>query len=518
MRAIDYFDRGAALHPAAAAFVSGDQVMSYRDAQARTIAIAAALRDFGVEPGVTTIGVLSPNDVTAFLCVLATLRIGGVWAPINARNGIDENIAVMDRAECTILVMHSSFAEYLPRLKAELPRLKQIVTLDKRVEGVRFLDDLVNGAAGKSLPVLPHDPHRVSAILSTSGTTGQPKGVVWEDLTWETMVANFWIHMPCEKRPVYLLAAPMTHAAGVLAFPIMAAGGTVIVLDGVNPQEIIAAIETHRVTHFFLPPTAIYKLLDHPGIEKHDFSSLMYFIYTAAPMAVEKLKQAIAVFGPVMTQVYGQAEVPAMGTFLSPREHVVALESGKEERLWSCGKPGLLTTLDIQDDSGQSVSSRVHGEIVFAGNLVSPVYYKNPEATAEVKRDGWHHTGDVGFRDEDGYIYIVDRKKDMIITGGFNVYSTEVEKIVLSHPAVRDCAVIGVPDDKWGEAVKAIIELNDGMSVEPAEIIALCRSRLGGVKTPKSVEIWPSLPRSANGKVLKRTIRDQFWANQRRAV
>ena len=178
----------------------------------------------------------------------------------------------------------------------------------------------------------------------------------------------------------------------------------------------------------------------------------------------------------------------------------------------------MLTGVDILDPEGRSTAPFEPGEIVLRGNLVSPRYYRDNEATAEVKRDGWHHTGDVGHRDQDGFIYIVDRKKDMIVSGGFNVYSAEVEKIILSHPGVRECAVIGVPDDKWGEAVKAIVEPNTNVQLDSAEIIALCKAKLGGVKAPKSVEIWDELPRSANGKVLKRKVRDQFWLERRRAV
>jgi acyl-CoA synthetase (AMP-forming)/AMP-acid ligase II len=452
------------------------------------------------------------------LCVLAILHAGVVWVPINARNTLEDNAAVMDRADCSILIVHSEFAEKCLGNAGLFPKLEMLITTDREMQGAIYLGALLDEDEDPIPRPIADDPQRISAILSTSGTTGVPKGVVWTEQVWETMIANFWIHLPCDVRPVYLLAAPMTHAAGVLAFPLFAAGATIVILPRPDPKAIIDAIATHGVTHLFLPPTAIYALLDHPDVGSIDYATLKYFIYTAAPMAVEKLKRAIEVFGPVMTQLYGQAEVPAMGTFLGPAEHVEALSRDDDDRLWSCGRPCMLTGVDVVKEDGQPTQPFELGEIVFRGNLVSPFYYRDPEATAEVKRDGWHHSGDLGHRDHDGFIYIVDRKKDMIVSGGFNVYSSEVEKIILSHPAIRECAVIGVPDDKWGEAVKAIVELNANARVDTTEIMALCRARLGSVKTPKSVEIWDMLPRNSNGKVLKREVREGFWRGRRRAV
>jgi acyl-CoA synthetase (AMP-forming)/AMP-acid ligase II len=299
---------------------------------------------------------------------------------------------------------------------------------------------------------------------------------------------------------------------------LMAAGATQIILPGFDAAKVVNAIETEGVTHMFLPPTAIYMLLAHPAIKQHDFSSLEHFIYAAAPMSVDKLKECLEVFGPVMTQTFGQAEAPMLCTFLSPQEHMVIGDPDKEKRLASCGRPTLLTPVEIMDDDGNLMPAGERGEIVVRGNLVMPGYYKNPEATAEVSTFGWHHTGDIGFKDEDGYVYIVDRKKDMIISGGFNVYPSEIEQIIWGHPAVQDCAVIGVPDEKWGEAVKAVIELKQGSSTNSDEIIALCKAKLGSVKAPKSVDFWDSLPRSAVGKVRKKDIRETFWKGRTRAI
>jgi acyl-CoA synthetase (AMP-forming)/AMP-acid ligase II len=235
-------------------------------------------------------------------------------------------------------------------------------------------------------------------------------------------------------------------------------------------------------------------------------------------MSVDKLIEAIKVFGPVLTQTYGQAEAAMICTVFSPHDHVVALESNKRHRLTSCGKVAPLMRLEVMDDAGNILPRGERGEIVLRGGLVMKGYYKNPQATEEASTFGWHHTGDIGVIDEDGFVYIVDRKKDMIISGGFNVFPGEVEQVLWSHPAVQDCAVIGVPDEKWGEAVKAVVELKPGAAATADELIALAKDRLGGVKAPKSVDFTTALPRSPVGKVLKKDLRAPYWAGRERKI
>jgi acyl-CoA synthetase (AMP-forming)/AMP-acid ligase II len=315
------------------------------------------------------------------------------------------------------------------------------------------------------------------------------------------------------------MATPMTHAAGTLGFPTIAEGGTIVVHDGVKAATVLSSIEQDRVTRLFLPPTAIYSLLADPGVREHDYSSLRHFLYAAAPMSTDKLVEAMDVFGPVMAQCFGQAEAPMLATYLSPAEHVEALaDPAKRARLASCGRPSMIAAVAIMDDDGNLLDDGEHGEIVVRGDLVMSAYYENPEASAEVRRPGgWHATGDIGYRDADGFYFIVDRKRDMIISGGFNVFPSEVERVIWSHPDVLDCAVIGVPDEKWGEAVTAVVELKDGAGVTEVELIALCKGELGSVKSPKAVH-FRELPRSTAGKVLKRSLRDEYWAGRDRRV
>jgi acyl-CoA synthetase (AMP-forming)/AMP-acid ligase II len=365
---------------------------------------------------------------------------------------------------------------------------------------------------------LPDDPLRPCNILATGGTTGRSKGAVWTNQTWETLIANFWTSTDATgPAPVHLCVAPMTHGAGVLALMLMPKAPTNVILNSADPAAVLGAIEAHGVTHLYLPPTVLYALLSSPELKTKKLSSLRFFLISAAPVASEKLRTALDAFGPVMAQAFGQAEAPFFLTFLSPEDHKRGTEEGSE-LLRSCGRPTMFSRVEIMDEDGVLLPPRSIGEIVARGNLVMKEYYKDPEATRAVSTHGWHHTGDIGFKDEDGYVYIVDRKRDMIISGGFNVFSTEVESRLLAHHCVQDCAVIGVPDEKWGEAVTAVVELKAGADATPDELIAFCRSTLGGVKTPKAIEIWPTLPRSPVGKVLKRAIRDRYWQGRSRAV
>ena len=340
-------------------------------------------------------------------------------------------------------------------------------------------------------------------LVGTGGTTGRPKGVMLTGHNIETMSALTLMSYPFGPRPRYLALAPLTHAAGVLCFPVMTLGGEIVIMPTPDLTEFLALVEKNKITHTFLPPTLIYMLLDHDRLAETDTSHLQCLWYGAAPMSASRLEEALTKIGPVMGQLFGQSEAPMMISTLAPADHFRDDGSLATERLSSAGRPTPLTTVAIMDDEGNLLGPGQRGEIVARGPLVMAGYYKNPQASAEAARHGWHHTGDIGYLDEDNYLFIVDRAKDMIITGGFNVYSAEVEQVLLAHPAVQDCAVIGLPDEKWGERVTAVVQLRPGQSVTEAEVRSFVKERLGSVKAPKQVEVWPDLPRSKVGKVLK---------------
>jgi acyl-CoA synthetase (AMP-forming)/AMP-acid ligase II len=514
---IDYFDNSAARCPSKIAFIQPNgSSLTYAHAHEQSQRIASALHGYGVSKD-GKIAVYSPNDARAFIAMLGIFRSGRIWVPLNARNTVEDNSAFMNYTDVEGLFYHSSFEKEVLQLKARAPQLKLLICLDDTGGPGRTLSEFC-AQANTAVPDLPDNPLRSCNILATGGTTGRSKGAVWTNQTWETLIANFWTSTDATgPDPVHLCVAPMTHGAGVLALMLMPKAPTNVVLDKADPAVILSAIETYGVTHLYLPPTVLYSLLSSPELRTKDLSSLRFFLISAAPVAPEKLRTALQVFGPVMAQAFGQAEAPFFLTFLSPDDHKRGAVEGSE-LLRSCGRPTMFSLVEIMDDEGALLPPRSVGEIVARSNLVMKEYYKDPEATRAVSTFGWHHTGDIGFKDEDGYVYIVDRKRDMIISGGFNVFSTEVEARLLAHPCVQDCAVIGVPDEKWGEAVTAVVELKAGMSATPHQLIAFCRSTLGGIKTPKTIEIWPSLPRSPVGKVLKRAIRDRYWEGRSRAV
>jgi fatty-acyl-CoA synthase len=317
------------------------------------------------------------------------------------------------------------------------------------------------------------------------------------------MSAIVLMSYPFTGRPVYLALAPLTHAAGVLCFPVMALGGEIVIMPSADLAQFLALIERHRVTHTFLPPTVIYMLLDQPGLAGADLSSLQCLWYGAAPMSPARLQEAITRIGPVLGQLFGQTEAPMMISTMAPADHLRADGTLATERLASAGRPAPLVTVAIMDDDGRLLPRGERGEIVVRSPLVMAGYYRDPAATAEAGRHGWHHTGDIGYLDDDNYLFIVDRAKDMIITGGFNVYSVEVEQALMQHAAVQDCAVVGLPDDKWGERVTAVVQPYPGRSVTAADLRAFVKDQLGSVKAPKQVEVWPDLPRSKVGKILK---------------
>ncbi len=516
MRIIDFFDRGVGIDPARVCLQDARVARTYREVQRRTYQIGNALIAEGVKPEHKA-AVYSPNRAVAFECLLGILRAGAAWVPINARNTASENAYILDNCDVVVLFYHSEVEPNIELIKAQCPKIRSYVCIDIKGGAGTFLEEWLQGAALTD-PDVAYTRDAVATVFSSGGTTGRPKGVLWTHLVWETMIANFFAALPTDKPPVHLVVAPMTHAAGVVAIMLMAMGATQIILPGFDAGRIVDAIEQEGVTHLFLPPTAIYVLLAHPGLRDRDFSSLEAFIYAAAPMSVEKLKQCLEVFGPVMVQTFGQAESPMVCTVLDQKDHQVIGMPELEHRLASCGRPTLLTSIEIMDDNGNLMPPGERGEIVVRGNLRMSGYYKNPEATAEVSAYGWHHTGDIGYLDQDNFLYIVDRKKDMIISGGFNVYPSEIEQVIWAHAAVQDCAVIGVPDEKWGEAVKAVIELKPGQSVAAEEIMALCKRELGSVKSPKSIEFWHSLPRSPVGKVRKKDIREEFWKDAQRSI
>ncbi|MBN6042286.1 AMP-binding protein [Amycolatopsis sp. 195334CR] len=506
MRLVDYLDKGASLDPAAPCLTMGGESLGYGEVRELSWRVARALARSGVRPG-DKVAILSGNHSVSFACVFGISRAGAVWCPVNPRNEAAENAELLDLFDCSCLLVQASFGPLVERIRPELPKLTTVVCLDGEIPGALGFDDWL-GVETASWQADP--PDDMVMLVGTGGTTGRPKGVVLTGHNIETMSALTLMSYPFGPRPRYLALAPLTHAAGVLCFPIMALGGEIVVMPRPDLTEFLVLAERHRITHAFLPPTLIYLLLDDPKLSTVDLSALRCLWYGAAPMSAAKLEQAIERIGPVLGQLFGQSEAPMMISTLAPAEHFHADGTLARERFTSAGRPTPLTQVAIMGEAGNLLAPGERGEIVVRGPLVTPGYYKDPEATAAVRAHGWHHTGDLGFLDAENLLHIVDRIKDMIITGGFNVYSAEVEQALMTHPAVRDCAVIGLPHEKWGEQVTAVVQLQPNLAVEAAELKALVKERLGSVKAPKKVVFWADLPRSKVGKVLKPDIKAQL--------
>ena len=504
MALTSWLDKGASLGPDAPCLTLDGTSLSYGDVVDLSHRVARALRRSGVRPG-DKVGILSANDPVAFACVFGIARAGAVWCPINPRNAGDENRELLELFDCAALIFQSGFGELVASIAPALPQLGTVVCLDGPRSGAPSFADWLAAADGDP-PAEAEPPDEVVALVGTGGTTGRPKGVMLTDRNLEAMSAITLMSYPFEGRPVYLALAPLTHAAGVLCFPVMALGGEIVVMASPDVGRFLALVERHHVTHTFLPPTLIYMVLGHPDLDRTDLRSLRCFWYGAAPMSVARLEEALERIGP-MAQLFGQSEAPMMVSTMSPAQHRRRDGSVARSRLASAGRPSPLVTVAIMSDAGALLPAGERGEIVVRGSLVMAGYYKNPEATAEVSAHGWHHTGDIGYLDDDGYLFIVDRAKDMVISGGFNVYSAEVEQALMAHEAVRDCAVIGLPDEKWGERVTAVVELVPERSVSGDDLVAFVKARIGSVKAPKQIEFWDALPRSTVGKILKTDVR-----------
>lgn len=508
MRLSEYLDKGASLGRDAPCLTTGGVTATYGEVQDRSTAIAGALQHNGIEAG-DRVAVLSANDPLALTCVFGIARAGAVWCPVNPRNEADENRQLFDLFGCRLLFFQAKFAGLVEKIKDQLPQLDWLICLDGEVGWATSFDAWLD--AHRAEPDERRRPDGGLCMLAgTGGTTGRPKGVRLTEDNMMTSTALALMSYPFGERPRYLALAPLTHSAGVLTFPILSLGGEVVIMPAPDIGEFLALIERHRITHAFLPPTVIYGVLDHSDLDARDLSSMRCLWYGAAPMSPTRLEEALTRIGPVLGQLFGQTEAPNMIATLAPAEHFHDDGSMATERFTSAGRPTPLTTVAIMSEDGTLLGRGDRGEVVVRGPLVMDGYHQNPTATAEVSAHGWHHTGDIGYLDDDGYLYVVDRAKDMIITGGFNVYSAEVEQALLAHPAVKDSAVIGLPDPKWGERVTAAVELRAGHEAETEDLIAFVKERIGSVKAPKEIEIWTELPRSKVGKILKNEVRGAF--------
>ncbi len=502
-------------YPSETALVQGDVRLSYTEMFGRIRQTGRALRRLGLGPGDRLAFVMADSPA------LLEVMYGALWAgittvPLNARLSLEDHKYMIEDARARALVFDSTTAERGHELLAGCSIELAIATDEAAVpESGELLERLITAEdGGAGAPAT--DPDRECIIQYTGGTTGFPKGVLHSHRTILASLYSATLELDVRPGEVSAHIAPLTHSGMVYVLPVWARGGTNVVLGGFDPAQLLHTIEHEHVTSTLMVPTMLYYLLDLPGLADRDLSSLRTLTYGAAPMGPERIEQALDVFGPIFIQVYGQSEAPAQITVLTKRDHVRAREN--PDLLRSCGRPVAIVDVRCADDALASVPDGEPGEIVVRGPNVTPGYINKPEETAAALRDGWLCTGDIGIRDEQGYFYIVDRKKDMIVSGGFNVYPKEVEQTLFAHPAVRDVCVVGVPDEKWGEAVKAVVVVDRDAATSGAELIEFVKTRKGSVLAPKSVDFVESIPLSSLGKHDKKALREIYWAGRERAV
>jgi fatty-acyl-CoA synthase len=427
---------------------------------------------------------------------------------------LDDHAYVLEDAGVeTLLFDPTGFSERAGELLERVPGLQRALAFGPTDVG----EDLTARAA-RFTPGPLHAPtveaDGISGLAYTGGTTGQPKGVMgtYRGAARMTMIQLAEWDIPAAPR--FLICTPLSHAGAAFLTPTLLRGGSLVVLPGFDPERYLDAVERYRITATMLVPTMIYALLDHPKLATTDLSSLEVVYYGASAISPARLQEAIARLGPIFFQFYGQAECPMAITALRREEH----DPGDLARLASCGRPAPWTRVALLDDGFEPVEPGTPGEICVRGPLVMKGYWNKPEETAAALAGGWLHTGDVAVSDDEGFLTIVDRKKDMIVTGGFNVFPREVEDVIGTHPAVAQVAVIGVPDERWGEAVKAVVVLRDGAAASPEEITALVRDRKGPVYAPKSVDFAEQIPVTGLGKPDKKALRQTYWGSSTRMV
>jgi acyl-CoA synthetase (AMP-forming)/AMP-acid ligase II len=513
------FTKSARTYPERLAIVYGDYELTYRQANERINKLANVLLGLGIKKG-ENVAILLHNCPEFIETLFACFKVGIGTVPINFRLHPKECSFIIDNSEAVAVVFGDDFRDSLYALKNEMPRVKNYICITDPLEGMLQYKKLLEGQPPTFADV-DVERNDLAWLFYTSGTTGQPKGAMLTHHNLMTMTMNFFSDMiSLGPDDVILHAAPLSHGSGLYGIPNVAKGAANVVLHvkTFDPKTVFETIQRRRVTNMFAAPAMIKRLVISPEIDKYDLSSIKCIHYGGAPIYVEDLKEAVNKLGQVFVQLFGQAESPMTISYLRKEEHLLEGTEEQMKRLTSAGIPRTDVEVKVFDENDKELPAGKMGEIVVRGEVVMKGYWKNPQATADTLRGGWLHTGDLGIMDERGYVYILDRAKDMIISGGENIYSREIEDVILHHPAVHEVAVIGVPDETWGEAIKAIVALKEGQQATKEDIINFCKEHLASFKKPKSVEFIDAIPKNPYGKVLKRELREKYWAGEARRV
>lgn len=517
-----YLARGARQWGDRPAVLFRDRTLSYRELELRSNRLAHALKALGLQRG-DRVAVVSPNRPEIVELECALYKAGLVKVALNSRLAPQELADALANAEPVACFAGPEHRGMVDEATAGAPSLQHRIAFDPTPEsdkGGWLQYEAMLAAAADTHMHEEMKPDELAVLHYTSGSTGKLKAAMQTvGNRFASLRKNVMSRMHAEPGDVLMLSGPITHASGMFIQPVLYQGATILLMEGFRPAEYLDAIEKHRVTMAFLVPAMIYALLAEPSLRGRDLSSLRLLSYGAAPMSPSRIREAWAAFGPVLAQGYGAGETTGGVVGLGIDDHAAAIEGGKEALLSACGRPFCESDVQVLDDAGQPVSGDAIGEICVRGPDVFAGYWRAPEQSAQaLDADGWLHTGDLARVDDQGYIYIVDRKKEMLVSGGFNIYPSEVESVLAQHPAIYEVCVVGVPDERWGETVKAVVVLRDGAEADTGQIMDFCRGRLADFKRPRSVDFVPQLPKNANGKLSRKDVREHYWRGRERRV
>jgi acyl-CoA synthetase (AMP-forming)/AMP-acid ligase II len=517
MNSFAFLAKAAVQRGDAPALVHGSEVLSYREFEQRARAIGGNLLAAGLAPG-DRVAFCLANSPRILEVIFGCFAAGLVVVPVNARLHVREMAYIVQNSGAKALVHGPEYQADILNHAGEFGGVTRFCL--EVAEGARAYAELLDTAhqLAAAQDVEATDP---CWLFYTSGTTGRPKGAIWTHRMVRVIVMNYLADLHnIQPGEVVLHVAPMSHGSGIVALPAVARGAVNAVLDSASfePRAMFREIERLKVGHVaFVAPTQIIKMLDEFEPGQFDLSSLRAITYGGAPIHVVHLRRALEALGPIFVQLFGQGEAPITITGMTAQRHA-ALIAANDPRIGSAGQVRTDVEARCVDGSGRPVGTGEEGEVVVRGDIVMPGYWNNPEASAEALRDGWLHTGDIGSFDDQGYLFLLDRAKDMIISGGNNVYPREVEEIIAQHPEVADVVVCGIPDPYWGEAVHAVVVRKPHATVTDQDIIVHCGQSLAGYKKPKAVDFVEALPVSGYGKVLRREVRAQYWAGHQERI
>ena len=500
MLPIDHFIRTAEKFPKKIAIFGEDFSISYGVLLAKVNALAFALQDADPSPS-SRVGICAFNTFEHLLSWLAVLAAGKIWIPLNPRNGNEELKRIIKVVKPSIIIADINCLKKVPPRSATI----WVGSKQKRnFKGYPTIQQLINMFLGKNptRPYLTLDD--IQAIKFTGGSSGAPKGCVQTYGVWNTCITSMITAFEFNHADRNLLAAPMTHGTNTLILPIFSKGGSQVLIELTKPKNIVHAFETLKPTTCFLPPTVIYMMMAEEEVQRKNFSSLKHVIVGGASIRPDEIRRGMKLFNNALETCYGQTEAPQIATCIRSEEWL------NDKNLTSIGRATALTRVEVMDKKGNIMPRGSIGEIVLQGGLIMKEYFNMPKETKTTIIDNWLHTGDLGLIDSRGYVFIKDRIRDVIITGGFNVYPSDVEAALGKHPAVKECVVFGIDDNKWGEAIHAAVEFHDTMTASEQVIIEFVKSKLDAVKAPKRIHITNTLPRSPVGKILRREAKNFF--------